>query len=182
MILKANRAKLLFLLVWVVGLAKGQSNLKDESSVVNFLCKQYEVKYLNKELKGYKGAGFNSYSDLKGAGLEFSPFGKFDLDSIFTQKQRKELEEKLIHTSKRQIKKSEPPKEVKLMDYQRDFKKGEIFGFSRVLIQEGKENISYAIVLVSKDFAQNYWSEWYLILRKEGEEWKEIFRNYTAIS
>lgn len=85
-----------------------QTNLKDETSIINFLCIRYQVEHLHKDLKGFNGAGFNSYADLKSTGLEFAPFGQFDLDSIFTIDQRKALEENLIHTSVRRIRNSEP--------------------------------------------------------------------------
>lgn len=182
MTLKANLVKVLLFIICFVGLAFGQTNLKDETSIINFLCKQYQVEYLHKDLKDFRGAGFNSYSDLKTTGLDFAPFGQFDLDSIFTIDQRKALEENLTHTTVRRIRNSEPPKKVKLMEYDRGFKKGEVFGFSRILVQDGKDNFTYAIVLVSKGFAQDYWSEWYLILRKEGDEWREIYRTDIGIS
>ncbi len=165
---------LLFILfnhIFYLGLGGFPSYENEKKPILELLIEIENIEYLSEEKLDWKNYGFTNYQKLNHENIVNFERGDFELDLWFEEGQKQELTQKVQTSRPTKIQKNNLPQNVALVTKDYDQLRRTVFSFSQPIIQEGKDGVIYAFLLVSQTFETEGWSKYYF-LEKVNEKWK----------
>lgn len=174
--------KVIFASLFLLGSLDTNIECKAEYELINFLaCGIKDYALINEEFIPWN-AEYDSYENLNPKNKNFAgQKEKYDLDEIFDENQRQEIDDFL---------KSKHPSKVKShsLDCKRELNKSKvpvpmktIYSYSFPIISEGIDQEFYGILLESVFFGENY-TLYLKIFKKHADSWDLVHEIELAFS
>jgi hypothetical protein len=161
----------LFSLFALLVLVSFQSHENDEKRIFVLLSGLEKVEHVSDLRVKWSDYGFTNYQKLNHENIVHYDRGDFELDLWFDEVQKSELTQKVQSLKPTKIQKKDLPENVNLVTKDYDQLRRTVYSFSQPIFQEGKDEITYAFILVSQTFESEGWTKYYL-LEKDSEKWK----------
>lgn len=180
--LTTMKLKVILASIFLLGSLDTKNNCKEEYDLINFLaCGVEDYALINEDFIPWNPR-YNSYETLNPKNKNFAgQKEKYDLDEIFDENQRREIDNFL---------KSKHPTKVKSdsLDCKRELNKSKvpdylktIYSYSYPLISEGIDQELYGIILESVVFGPNY-TLYLKIFKKHADSWDLVQEIELAFS
>lgn len=183
-ILNIIQLKVILVSLALLGFLDSQNKTREEYNLINFLaCGLNEDTLINKNFLRWGIHNFYfSYETLNPKNKNFAgQKEKYDLDEIFDQNQRREIDEffKSKHPSK--VKSKLMKCKIELHKIKGFVPKKTIYSYSYPIISKGIDHELYGIIIESMSFEGNG-SETLKVFKKRSDSWDLIYERLIAFS
>ncbi|MBS4071530.1 hypothetical protein ACFPIK_14280 [Algoriphagus aquatilis] len=161
----------LFSLFTLLVLESFQSHENDEKRIFELLSDLEKIEYVSDTPIKWSDYGFTNYQKLNHENIVNFDRKEFELDLLFDEKQKEELDQKVQSDKPIKIQKKDLPANATLVTKDYGQLRRTVFSFSQPIFQEGKVGTKYAFILVSQTFESEGTTKYFFLQKNDGK-WK----------